>query len=152
MDLAEVGRPEEGLIAIREAIAVRRTLAGAYPALSQQVSNSPCRSRPCPRILRRRASAPQTGTDDAPKKRAGIPPEPNAVEREVILRALNAVNPAITADEDKAISNARNQCSTISGGGNATETAKQRFSTSEHQVTDAEAITINAALKGTLCP
>lgn len=31
-------------------------------------------------------------------------------------------------------------------------TAKARFSTADHEVTEAEATAINAALKATLCP
>jgi hypothetical protein len=69
-----------------------------------------------------------------------------------VLRALRAVDPAIAADEYEAVDNARNHCSTINGGGgDADTTAKARFSTSDHQVTDAEAKLINEALKGTLC-
>jgi hypothetical protein len=82
---------------------------------------------------------------------AGIPPEPTGAKRAALLAALKAVDPSLVADEDDAIDNARNQCSTISGGGNATLTAKGRFSTPEHEVTDAEAQAINAAVKATLC-
>ncbi|MER8042721.1 hypothetical protein [Streptomyces sp. NPDC094032] len=84
-------------------------------------------------------------------EKAGIPAKPEGAERVALLAALKAVNPALVADEDKAISNSRNQCSTINGGGNAQSTAKARFSTNEHEVTDAEAVAINAALKATLC-
>lgn len=87
----------------------------------------------------------------AAEKAAGIPAKPDAATRTALLEVLKAINPAIVADEDKAIDNARNQCSTISGGGNAVLTAKARFSTSDHEVTDAEAAAINAALKASLC-
>ncbi|MFB6703461.1 hypothetical protein ACFCW6_01880 [Streptomyces sp. NPDC056333] len=95
-------------------------------------------------------TAPADNSDDS--KAAGIPAKPDAAKREVLLRALRAVNPAIAADEDKAIDNARNQCSTISGGGKADASAKARFSNSDHEVTDTEAKAINTALKATLCP
>lgn len=81
------------------------------------------------------------------EKAAGIPPEPNAAERAVLIRALRAVNPALVTDEDKAVDNARNQCATINGGGKADVTAQARFSTSEHTATEAEAKAINEALK-----
>lgn len=85
------------------------------------------------------------------EKAAGIPADPTGAKREALLAALKAINPALVADEDKAIDNARNQCSTITGGGKADTTAKARFSTSDHEVTDAEAQAINAALKANLC-
>ncbi|MHA5047900.1 hypothetical protein [Streptomyces sp. SD15] len=81
----------------------------------------------------------------------GIPAEPDAATRTALIEVLKAINPALVTDEDDAIDNARNQCSTITGGGNADQTAKARFSTSEHEVTDAEAQAINAALKASLC-
>jgi peptidoglycan hydrolase-like protein with peptidoglycan-binding domain len=82
---------------------------------------------------------------------AGIPPKPDAATRTALLAVLKAINPALVADEDKAIDNARNQCSTINGGGNADASAQARFSTSDHEVTAAEAQAINAALKSALC-
>lgn len=82
---------------------------------------------------------------------AGIPAKPDAATRTALIEVLKAINPALVTDEDKAIDNARNQCSTISGGGKADQSAKARFSTSDHEVTDAEAKAINAALKSTLC-
>ena len=94
---------------------------------------------------------PTSGQSDA-KKGAGIPAEPTGAKRAALLAALKAIDPALVADEDKAITNARNQCSTISGGGNADASAKARFSTSQHEVSDTEATAINAALKASLCP
>ncbi|MGW1000755.1 hypothetical protein [Streptomyces sp. NPDC002520] len=106
-----------------------------------------------------KASAPKASAPKASKsvdnsdaeKAAGIPAEPTGAERTALLEVLKAINPALVADEDKAIDNSRNQCSTINGGGNADMTAKARFSTSDHEVTDAEAKAINAALKASFC-
>jgi len=95
--------------------------------------------------------ATKSADHSAAEKAAGIPPKPDAATRTALLEVLKAINPALVADEDKAIDNARNQCSTINGGGNAVLTAKGRFSTSDHEVTDAEAQAINAALKTSLC-
>jgi len=92
-----------------------------------------------------------TPADNDAEKAAGIPPEPTGAERVALLAALKAINPALVADEDKAITNARNQCSTIKGSGNADASAKARFSTSGHEVSDTEAVAINAALKASLC-
>lgn len=97
-------------------------------------------------------TAPSTPDMKAAEKSVGIPPKPTGAKRDALLKALKAVNPALVADEDKAVDNSRNQCSTISGGGNADLTAKGRFSNSGHDVTDTEAKAINAALKATLCP
>ncbi|MFF1685943.1 hypothetical protein [Streptomyces sp. NPDC058254] len=96
-----------------------------------------------------KASKPVDNSDA--EKAAGIPPKPTGAKRTALIAALKAINPALVADEDKAVDNARNQCSTISGGGNAELTAKGRFSSSDHEVTDAEAKAINEALKQTLC-
>ncbi|WP_030682062.1 hypothetical protein [Streptomyces cellulosae] len=95
--------------------------------------------------------ATKTVDNSDAEKAAGIPPKPDAATRTALIEVLKAVNPALVTDEDKAIDNARNQCSTITGGGNADQTAKARFSTSNHEVTDAEAKAINAALKASLC-
>lgn len=95
------------------------------------------------------ASTPADNSDA--EKAAGIPPEPKGAERVALLAALKAINPALVADEDKAITNARNQCSAIKGGGDADASAKARFSTNQHEVSDTEAVAINAALKASLC-
>jgi hypothetical protein len=64
----------------------------------------------------------------ATEKAAGIPPEPTGAKRAKLLRALAAVNPDIVKYEDKAIDAARNQCSTINGGGRRLDwSASQRF-------------------------
>ncbi|MFF4353777.1 hypothetical protein [Streptomyces sp. NPDC001530] len=86
------------------------------------------------------------------EKAAGIPAKPDAAKRAQLIRALSAIDPTLVTDEDKAVDNARNQCSTIKGGGNADMTAKARFSTSDHKVTDEEARKINIAVSSVLCP
>lgn len=96
--------------------------------------------------------ASSTADHSSAEAAAGIPAEPAGAKRQALIAALRAVTPALVTDEAEAIDNARNQCSTIAGGGNAELTAKARFSTSDHEVTDAEAKAINTALKTTLCP
>ncbi|MFJ8583634.1 hypothetical protein ACIRD2_03100 [Streptomyces sp. NPDC093595] len=84
---------------------------------------------------------------------AGIPPEPTGELRQRYLESLATINPALVADEDKAIDAGRNQCSSIRGGAKDIEgSAQQRFSNSGHQVTEAEAKSIVIVLKSTLCP
>ncbi|MFE0513716.1 hypothetical protein [Streptomyces sp. NPDC058964] len=86
------------------------------------------------------------------EKAAGVPAKPDAAKRAELIRALGAIDPALVADEDKAVVNARNQCSTINGGGKADMTARARFSTGDHRVTDKEARQINVAVLSVLCP
>lgn len=128
------------IAAITAALAV--TLVGCSSDDSNDKADSAKNSAP---------AATDTADNSDAEKAAGIPPEPDAATRTVLIDVLKAINPALVADEDKVIDNARNQCSTITGGGNADQTAKARFSTSAHEVTDAEAQAINAALKASLC-
>lgn len=81
----------------------------------------------------------------------GIPAEPTGAERAALLAALKAVDPALAADADKAVGNARNQCATIKGGGNAVAGAQSRFGSGDHRITEAQAKAINEVLKKTLC-
>ncbi|MGW7268565.1 hypothetical protein [Streptomyces sp. NPDC054842] len=105
------------------------------------------------------SSAPGTpeaeGSGDATpgdaKKKTGVPAEPDAATRAQLIRALSAINPALVADEDKAVANARNQCSTLDGGSDAETAAKTRFSTGDHKVTHVEARKINVAVSTVLC-
>jgi hypothetical protein len=78
---------------------------------------------------------------------AGIPAKPTGQARADLLAALRKVSPALVADEDKAVDNSRNQCSAINGKASKLDwSAQQRFGTSSHEVSDAEAKQINAAL------
>jgi hypothetical protein len=82
---------------------------------------------------------------------AGIPPEPTGKTRTDLLAALRKVSPALVADPDKAIDNSRNQCSAINGKSPTVDTVAQaRFSSSTHNVSEAEAKQVNAAL-ATFC-
>jgi peptidoglycan hydrolase-like protein with peptidoglycan-binding domain len=98
-----------------------------------------------------KSSSEPSADVSAAEKAAGIPPEPDAATRAALIQVLKAINPALVTDEDKTIDNSRNQCATINGGGKADQSAKARFSTSDHEVTNAEAQAINAALKASLC-
>ncbi|MFJ9026156.1 hypothetical protein ACIRPU_40250 [Streptomyces sp. NPDC102259] len=92
-----------------------------------------------------------SSSDKADSRAAGIPPEPDSSQRAVLLVGLRAIDPWLVGDEDEAIDDARNQCSTISGGGDADATAKSRFSYPAHEVTDGEAKAINRMLKAAFC-
>ncbi|MFE9450646.1 hypothetical protein [Streptomyces sp. NPDC006739] len=78
---------------------------------------------------------------------AGIPAKPTGQARTDLLAALRKISPALVADEGDAIDNSRNQCSAINGKAAKLDwSAQQRFGTSSHEVSDAEAKQINAAL------
>lgn len=97
------------------------------------------------------ATPTATGSTTAPPPGSGIPPEPTGKARADLLAALRGVHPALVADEDKAIDRARNQCPAVTNKEpKADWLAQQRFSSSEHEVTDAEAKEINAVL-GEFC-
>jgi hypothetical protein len=82
---------------------------------------------------------------------AGIPAKPTGQARADLLATLREISPALVADEDDAIDNSRNQCSAINGKAAKLDwSAQQRFGTSSHEVSDAEAKQINAAL-ATFC-
>ncbi len=87
------------------------------------------------------------------EKDAGIPPEPAGAKRAALIAALKAVDPQIVADEDKAISNARNQCQALHNGGQKPDYfATQRFGNDQHPVGEANGKLISTALRKTLCP
>ncbi|GGQ19342.1 hypothetical protein ACFFKE_31715 [Streptomyces mutabilis] len=80
-------------------------------------------------------------------EKAGIPPAPTGAARDNVLAVLFDVNPALVADEEDAIDNARNQCAAINGEAERLEwSAQQRFSSDAHQVTADEAKHINIGL------
>ncbi|MBV2355468.1 hypothetical protein KUM39_14005 [Streptomyces sp. J2-1] len=81
-------------------------------------------------------------------KAAGIPPEPSGPKRARLLHDLSAVSPNIVKYEDKAVAAARNQCSSINGGGARLDhTAAQRFSYKDVKTTEAQGRQINQALR-----
>ncbi|SFK73611.1 hypothetical protein [Streptomyces pini] len=93
---------------------------------------------------------PSTPPASTPRP-GGLPPKPTGADREQLLDALREIHPALVADPDDAVDNARNQCSGIRSE-RPVWTAQQRFSTSEHEVSEDEARRINEALRATLCP
>lgn len=84
---------------------------------------------------------------------AGIPPEPTGAERTAVLGAIRDVDARLTADEDKAIDAARNQCSALAGGAtNPDHSAALRFSYDGVTLADEDGAHINTGLRKTLCP
>ncbi|MFF8574014.1 hypothetical protein ACQPXT_01350 [Streptomyces sp. CA-100214] len=83
----------------------------------------------------------------AAEKSLGIPPEPTGAERDALLAALRDVDPALVADEEDAIDNARNQCRSINDGGDRLDYfAAQRFSGGSVEVTEEQGKHINIAI------
>ncbi|TWV45626.1 hypothetical protein FRZ03_16120 [Streptomyces misionensis] len=84
---------------------------------------------------------------DATRHAAGIPPEPTGQPREDLPAALRLIDGDLVVDEGKAIDNSRNQCSAINGKSpEVVWSAQQRFSTSSHEVSAAEAKQIDIAI------
>ncbi|MEU0782603.1 hypothetical protein ABZ341_13595 [Streptomyces sp. NPDC006173] len=117
-------------------VAVLAALAVTLVGCSSSGDDSSVSTKPT-KASTPKATKTMDGSDA--EEAVAIPPEPNGVKRVALLTALKVVNPVLVVDEDKAVDNARNQCSTINGGGDAGQSAKSRFSTSDHEVSDAEA-------------
>ncbi|BBA98152.1 hypothetical protein RVR_4228 [Actinacidiphila reveromycinica] len=91
-------------------------------------------------------TAPSTG---APATR---PPAPSGADRQTYLAALKAIDPSLGSDPDQVIDEGRTQCTEINGDPvTADHLAAQRFSSTGHQLTDAQGAAIDAALKLTVC-
>lgn len=102
------------------------------------------------------SSRPSTDTSadtSAAEKAAGIPAEPTGDKRAAVLAAIHDVNAKLTADEDKAIEAARDQCSGLDGGAeNPDRLAAERFSYNGITLTDDDGAHLNIGLRNTLCP
>ncbi|MCX5317876.1 hypothetical protein [Streptomyces sp. NBC_00154] len=97
-------------------------------------------------------AATKTADNIDAKKAADIPAEPTGSKRETLLAELKAIDPALVADEDKAIDNARSQCPDIKSDNDPVQTAKVRFSAPGHKVgTDVESRKINLVVSARLC-
>jgi hypothetical protein len=122
--------------------AVLATVA-ALAALTACSNNDSHADKPAPA---KSSTAPSKAAAD-PLKAAGIPPKPSGKTRTALLAGLRNVNRALVADPDKAVDNARNQCSAINGKSPTVDAVAQaRFSSSTHQVNAAEAKQINTAI------
>ncbi|MEU1082323.1 hypothetical protein ABZ368_19240 [Streptomyces sp. NPDC005908] len=96
-------------------------------------------------------SASPSADYSAAERAAGIPPEPTGADRDALLAALRDVDPALVADEDDAIDNARNQCAAINRKADRLDYfASQRFSNGDVEVTEEQGKHINVAI-GEFC-
>jgi ABC-type glycerol-3-phosphate transport system substrate-binding protein len=124
---------------------VKHRATAALAAVAALAALTACSSNDDDKPAPAKSSAAASATPDA-LKAAGIPPKPTGKTRTDLLAALRKVSPSLVADEADAVDNARNQCSTINGGGNADSSAQARFTSGAHTVSAAEAKQINAAL------
>jgi hypothetical protein len=124
---------------------VKHRATAALAAVAALAALTACSSSNDDKPAPAKSSAAASATPDA-LKAAGIPPKPTGQARTALIAALRKVSPALVADEADAVDNARNQCSTINGGGNADSSAQARFTSGAHTVSAAEAKQINAAL------
>ncbi|WP_328561844.1 hypothetical protein [Streptomyces coelicoflavus] len=100
------------------------------------------------------STPPPSSTGTSAAERAAVTPaEPTGAERDAVLAAVFDVNAKLTADEDKAIDAARNQCASLDGGAtNPDHTAALRFSYDGITLTDDDGAHLNIGLRKTLCP
>ncbi|MEU0965666.1 hypothetical protein ABZ357_09650 [Streptomyces sp. NPDC005917] len=126
---------------------IRATIAMATAALAiTLVGCSSTDSKPTP-------TATKSTDTSAAEQAAGIPAEPTGAKRDAVLAAIRDVNAKLTADEDKAIRAARNQCSGLNGGAtNPGHLAAERFSYDGVTLTDDDGTHLNIGLRKTLCP
>ena len=98
------------------------------------------------------APEPSSSTDtSSARAAAGLPEDPTGEHRTAYLAALAAIDPALVADEEDAIDNGINQCSGLTGA-DPVNSAIQRFSSSDFQVTEEQAAAINNAVQTHICP
>ncbi|WP_206660227.1 MULTISPECIES: hypothetical protein [unclassified Streptomyces] len=121
-------------------------IAGAGACSGSDDNPSDSKAKPESSAAAEPSTQPSAETSAA-EKAPGIPPEPDAVTRAQLLRALAAANPDIVKYEDKAVDAARNQCGAINGGAKKLNwTAAQRFTYKDVTTTEAQGKQINEAL------
>lgn len=93
-------------------------------------------------------------TEEASNDTSGIPPL-DPVQREALLRALRSIEPALVADEDRAVGRSRNVCLDLRGGKAAATVqinAKSRFEGGTvPALTEDQAASIVTAVRSSFC-
>ncbi|MEV7360368.1 DUF732 domain-containing protein [Kitasatospora sp. NPDC091276] len=98
------------------------------------------------------APAPQAPAE-TPKQPSGAP-SPDQAQTAALVASLRAVDPALVAKEDKAVSRARDTCLDLRSGKDAATVQKNaaaRFTGGSVAVTDDQAAKIVDAVKGSFC-
>ena len=102
------------------------------------------------------ASAPAEAKPSATaSKPSSVVPSPDAAQTAALIRALSAVDPGLTAKEDRAVDRSRNVCSDIKGGKDTAtvrSNAKARFEGGTvPSLTDGQAANIVTAVQSAFC-
>ncbi|MBC9719506.1 hypothetical protein H9Y04_44105 [Streptomyces sp. TRM66268-LWL] len=98
------------------------------------------------------STSPTASTDwDKLREKAGIPKNPVGDKRATYLAGLKDIDPWLVRDEEDAVDNGVNQCSSL-GGDKAVWAAQQRFGSGTRSVTEAEAKQIIGLVREHICP
>jgi uncharacterized lipoprotein len=101
------------------------------------------------------AATPTTEKSSPSAPAVSSAPSPNAAQTTALLDALRAVKPELVADEERAVTRARNVCRDVKSGKPAdtvASNAKARFSGgSAGDLTDAQGAAIVSAVKSSFC-
>ncbi|MFF3450929.1 hypothetical protein ACFYXJ_27735 [Streptomyces sp. NPDC002667] len=101
-----------------------------------------------------KSAAPPTPTKSAgggAEKSGDLPAAPTGTKRAALLAELKAVDPALVADEDKAVESAREQCADIKSDSDPVGSAKTRFAVPGRTMTDKESREVNVAVATFVC-
>ncbi|WP_033284034.1 DUF732 domain-containing protein [Streptomyces sp. NRRL F-525] len=100
------------------------------------------------------AEAKPSATATASKP-SSVVPSPDVAQTAALIRALSAVDPGLTAKEDRAVDRSRNVCSDIKGGKDTAtvrSNAKARFEGGTvPSLTDGQAANIVTAVQSAFC-
>ena len=90
----------------------------------------------------------------AAQSAAAVAGQPRTSKQAALMAVIQGIDAALVAKPDKVITAAKAECSSISGGASTASlitSTKQRISTANVQLTDAQAATVLAAIKQYVC-
>ncbi|MFJ3420850.1 hypothetical protein ACIPN8_31420 [Streptomyces sp. NPDC086082] len=98
---------------------------------------------------------PDAKSSSTTPKPSSAVPSPDAAQTAALIRALTAIDPGLTAKEDRAVDRSRNVCSDVKGGKDAVtvqNNAKARFEGGTvPSLTDDQTVNIVTAVKSSFC-
>ncbi|MEV0445481.1 DUF732 domain-containing protein [Streptomyces spectabilis] len=128
---------------------------GGVLSLFEDDKDSQAEAKPKPSATE--SAKKEAKPEDKPSKPAagGGIPSPDPAQTAALIRALSAVDPGLTAKEDRAVDRARNVCLDIKGGKDAKtvqSNARARFEGGTvPTLTDDQAARIVTAVKSSFC-
>ncbi|MFJ1749061.1 hypothetical protein ACIOJD_22855 [Streptomyces sp. NPDC088116] len=132
-----------GVVNLFEGGADKATADNATPSAAASASAAGAREEP--------AAGP---SEEAAQDTSGVPLL-DVVQREVLLRALRAIEPELAVDEDRAVERSRNVCLDLRGGKAAATVqinAKSRFEDgTAPSLTEDQAASIVTAVRSSFC-